>query len=240
MVPLTKKSLESTTKSHAHCTSSLSYAILLCAHIRSLTHNTVRWLYQSRVVGHATIITCVTLLLHALIPCLAAYILPSSPVLLHIYCPHPLSCCIYTALVSLLFCTVIPTSFNILMDMFFSLVYIESLPTLSDMHTCTCTGVKTKCLWIYRDCSMKQSMFRHKLPFTYHGLHNDTRSGFCVLHSHNLTMESWNFHVGLLALESIYQQEPLSMEYVLISHCRKCLLHACMYHRHACMYSLVP
>ena len=26
------------------------------------------------------------LLLHALIPCLAAYILPSSPVLLHIYC----------------------------------------------------------------------------------------------------------------------------------------------------------
>ena len=39
------------------------------------------------------------LLLHALIPCLAAYILPSSP--------------IYTALVFLLFSTVIPTSFNI-------------------------------------------------------------------------------------------------------------------------------
>ena len=58
------------------------------------------------------------LLLHALIPCLAAYILPSSPVLLHIYCPHPLSCCTYTALVSLLFGTVIPTSFNILMEMF--------------------------------------------------------------------------------------------------------------------------
>ena len=47
------------------------------------------------------------LLLHALIPCLAAYILPSSPVL-----------CIYTALVSLLFGTLIPTSFNILMKMF--------------------------------------------------------------------------------------------------------------------------
>ena len=43
--------------------------------------------------------------------------MPSSPVLLHIYCPHPLSCCIYTALVSLLFGTVIPTSFNILMEM---------------------------------------------------------------------------------------------------------------------------
>ena len=28
-------------------------------------------------------------------------------------CPHPLSCCIYTALVFLLFGTVIPTSFNI-------------------------------------------------------------------------------------------------------------------------------
>ena len=38
--------------------------------------------------------------------------MPSSPVLLHIYCPHPLSCCIYTPLVSLLFGTVIPTSFN--------------------------------------------------------------------------------------------------------------------------------
>ena len=48
--------------------------------------------------------------------------------------PHPLSCCIYialipclaaysyTALVSLLFGTVIPTSFNILMEMFYSLV----------------------------------------------------------------------------------------------------------------------
>ena len=34
-------------------------------------------------------------------------------------CPHPLSCCIYTALVSLLFGTVIPTSFNILMEMFY-------------------------------------------------------------------------------------------------------------------------
>ena len=34
----------------------------------------------------------------ALILCLAAYIPPSSPVLLHIYCLHPLSCCIDTAL----------------------------------------------------------------------------------------------------------------------------------------------
>ena len=50
------------------------------------------------------------LLLHALIPCLAAYMLPSSPVLLHICCPHPLSGCICTALVSLLFGTVISTS----------------------------------------------------------------------------------------------------------------------------------
>ena len=50
------------------------------------------------------------LLLHAPIPCLAAYILPSSPVLLHID--------LYTALVSLLFGTVIPTSFNILVKMF--------------------------------------------------------------------------------------------------------------------------
>ena len=32
-------------------------------------------------------------------------------------CPHPLCCCIYTALVSLLFGTVIPTSSNILMEM---------------------------------------------------------------------------------------------------------------------------
>ena len=82
------------------------------------------------------------LLLHALIPCLSAYILPSPPVLLHIYCPHPLFCCIYTALIpclaayilpsppplaayilpsfpvllhayTLLFGTIIPTSFNI-------------------------------------------------------------------------------------------------------------------------------
>ena len=33
-------------------------------------------------------------------------------------CPHPLSCCIYTLLVLLVFDTVIPTSFNILMEMF--------------------------------------------------------------------------------------------------------------------------
>ena len=39
----------------------------------------------------------------ALIPCLAKYTLPSSPVLLNIHCPHPLSCCIYTALVLFLY-----------------------------------------------------------------------------------------------------------------------------------------
>ena len=39
-------------------------------------------------------------------------------------CPHPLSCCIYTALVSLLFGTVIPTSFNILMEMFLLPLYV--------------------------------------------------------------------------------------------------------------------
>ena len=42
-------------------------------------------------------------------------------------CPHPLSCCTYTALVSLLFGTVIPTSFNILMEMFL-------LPYLQGFH----------------------------------------------------------------------------------------------------------
>ena len=38
-------------------------------------------------------------------------------------CPHPLCCCIYTALVSLLFGIVIPTSFNILMEMFLHLFH---------------------------------------------------------------------------------------------------------------------
>ena len=58
------------------------------------------------------------LLLHALIPCLGACnILPSSSVLLHINIvpSFPVLLHIYTALVSLLFATVIPTSFNILM-----------------------------------------------------------------------------------------------------------------------------
>ena len=54
--------------------------------------------------------------------------MPSSPVLLHIYLVSgydcsmpsslPMSCCIYTALVSLIIGTVIPISFNILMEMF--------------------------------------------------------------------------------------------------------------------------
>ena len=46
----------------------------------------------------------------ALIPCLAAYILPSSPVLLHTYCPHPLSCCIHTALIPCLAAYILPSS----------------------------------------------------------------------------------------------------------------------------------
>ena len=42
-------------------------------------------------------------------------------------CPHPLCCCIYTALVSLLFGTVIPISFNILMEMFLHFILKYSL-----------------------------------------------------------------------------------------------------------------
>ena len=79
-------------------------------------------------------------LLHVLIPCLAAYILHLFSYFLALLslhpsafngnvrggggggggthvsivaCPHPLSCCIYTALVFLLFGIVIPTSFSI-------------------------------------------------------------------------------------------------------------------------------
>ena len=61
------------------------------------------------------------LLLHALIPCLGAYnILPSSSVLLHInIVSHSLYCCIYIHYACFsTFGTVIPTSFNILMEMF--------------------------------------------------------------------------------------------------------------------------
>ena len=36
--------------------------------------------------------------------------MPSSPVLLHIYCPHPLSCCIYTALIPCLAAYILPSS----------------------------------------------------------------------------------------------------------------------------------
>ena len=50
--------------------------------------------------------------------------MPSSPVLLHIYLVWGyaccMCCCIYTALVSLLFGTVIPTSFNSLMEVFYT------------------------------------------------------------------------------------------------------------------------
>ena len=36
--------------------------------------------------------------------------MPSSPVLLHIYSPHPLSCCIYTALILCLAAYILPSS----------------------------------------------------------------------------------------------------------------------------------
>ena len=68
------------------------------------------------------------LLLHALIPCLGAYnILPVSSVLLHtnIVPSFPVLLHIYTALVSLLFGTVIPTSFNILMEMFLLSLHLQ-------------------------------------------------------------------------------------------------------------------
>ena len=58
--------IESTTKCHAHITSSLLYAIFIwCRHSSSKN----LWPY-------ACYYCCI----------------PSSPVLLHIYCPHPLSC----------------------------------------------------------------------------------------------------------------------------------------------------
>ena len=60
------------------------------------------------------------LLLHAFISRFVAYILSFGLriIIIIVACPQSLSCCIYTALVSLLFGTVIPTSFNILMEMF--------------------------------------------------------------------------------------------------------------------------
>ena len=58
-------------------------------------------------------------LLHALISCLAAYILPSSTVLLHIYCPHLLSCCIYTE--------EHPHKYDLLKEVYFSLFGIWNL-----------------------------------------------------------------------------------------------------------------
>ena len=61
--------------------------------------------------------------------------MPSSPVLLHniisfVACPQSLCCCIYTALVSLLFGTIIPTSFNILMECFIHLHNISLWPAV--------------------------------------------------------------------------------------------------------------
>ena len=93
------------------------------------------------------------LLLHALIFCVAAHILSFR--LLHITivaCSHPLYCCIYTALVSLIFGTVIPTSFNILMDTCVHLVCsftvvlcglcFDSTPVSPPLHLpCKCRGI---------------------------------------------------------------------------------------------------
>ena len=114
-------------------------------------------IYAARQGMRACNILRMLLLLHALIPCLAAYILPSSPVLLHIYCPHPLSCCIYTALipscciytalVSLLFGTVIPTSFNILMEMFLLSLY-HTLP-VSQPYLCSNPYITFTCHFIF-------------------------------------------------------------------------------------------
>ena len=52
-------------------------------------------------------------------------------------CPHPLSCCIYTVLVSLLFCTVIPTFFNILMENFLYYVSIKAYNSTVQEFYCT-------------------------------------------------------------------------------------------------------
>ena len=60
------------------------------------------------------------LLLHALIPCVAAYRVTHVIV---VACLHPLCCCLSTALVSLPFGSIIPTSFNILMNMFLHLFH---------------------------------------------------------------------------------------------------------------------
>ena len=98
------------------------------------------------------------LLLHALIPCLGAYnIVPSFPVLLHIY----------TTLVSLLFGTVIPTSFNILMEMFL-------LPCIVYIANGLCLTI-LKCVVIHFDLS--HSVYR----FTLHSyIYNNIPSSLSV------------------------------------------------------------
>ena len=89
--------------------------------------------YQNHAAFHTHPLSCC--IYTVLIPCVAAYILSSSPVLLHIYCPHPLCCCIYTALVSPFFGTLIPTSFNILMKMFLPL---HQTLKCFEIHTSMC------------------------------------------------------------------------------------------------------
>ena len=72
-----------------------------------------------------------------LIPCFASYILPSSPVLLHIY----------TASVSLLFGTVIPTSFKILRNVLLSL-YRRSVVAIWHLMYKYCTFLQLNVLYL--------------------------------------------------------------------------------------------
>ena len=84
-------------KSHLQDMSHVLCIPLACVGIQVVAYTLYMYVtppYISSIMG-----LCMLLLLYALIPCLAAYILPS-------------------ALVSLLFSTVIPTSFNILVEMF--------------------------------------------------------------------------------------------------------------------------
>ena len=85
--------------------------------MRACNNNNMRNPYYG--VTHVIIVACP----HSLWGYACYYCcMPSFPVLLHIYCPHPLSCCKYTAPVSLLFGIVIRTSFNILWKCFYFLV----------------------------------------------------------------------------------------------------------------------
>ena len=97
-------------------------------------------------------------------------------------CPHPLCCCIYTALVSLLFGTVIPTSFNILMEMFLHL----SKYTTTMIH-----GIFLNCQFLHHSCDppfyllhssvyLKQYMHFHRVKRA-EALHFSAHSTFTHL-----------------------------------------------------------